>query len=63
MPRYLIDITYRHGPYGDDKDWFQKEIEADTDQEAHVKAKELRVNITKTKILKKDGKDYKEKGS
>lgn len=54
MPIYTIECWYRYNG-GDDKDFFDDDIVAGTEEEAHAKAKALHRNIFKTYTRAVDG--------
>ena len=55
MHEYTIQIWYRYGKFGDDKDSFELSVQAETDEQAHKIARESRTNIINTYIKTKDG--------
>jgi hypothetical protein len=53
MEAYTVQIWYRYAG-GDEKDFFETEIEAETIEEVITKAKSLRNNVTRIYIKKKN---------
>ena len=54
MPIYNLECWYIFNG-GDDKDYFDEDVTAENEEEAHAKAKALRRNIYKTYIRAVDG--------
>ncbi len=50
---YLLELHYRYGKYGDDNDFFEKEVIAESDEEAKKLGRELRKGIFNVFIINK----------